>query len=528
MNANEPLRYGRFASLLIRVHSRLSRANSLQPDAETLGDFRCVAAMPTSFSVRRSLGRRPLRPSGPCRPNAECLSVLGAPRQHCVGRVEDEVELALDGFQSRVFAGRKELVGSLLAGVVFLGSASRDRGDLASPSVQKLQRDVIEPADADHAHSCGRRGHSRPRLSSLQAAPWLLSSYRRTLVGVKYHARRFCTQLLNRLPTHWSFTMFFSAARSLQESIASLPLVVSFVLFSSDCFSDSFLQAQEMIQPNGPVELIRDGFEFLEGPAYDPQSDMLYFSDIPANKIYTLNASGEFGVFTDDSRHTNGIVYVSGGKFAGKLAACQMDGQLVVYDPKTKDFEALAAEYGNARFNAPNDLVVDAQGGTYFTDPLFRAPQPLPQEIQAVYYRAADGTVTRLTENLAAPNGVALSPDGKRLYVIPSQQADMLVYEISGPGKIGEAKVFCSLKQPEGKTQTGGDGTVVDVEGNLYITSNLGVQIFSPEGEYRGLVQSGQQPANVTFGGEDLKTLYITARTGLYRVQMPIAGLKPN
>lgn len=307
-----------------------------------------------------------------------------------------------------------------------------------------------------------------------------------------------------------------------------------FALFSAAVFLTSTFglepnaTAQATIEPLGPVELIRDGFEFLEGPAYEPKSGVLYFSDIPANKIYTLNAAGEFGVFTDESRHTNGIVYVSGGKFSGKLAACQMDGQVVVYDPKSKDFEVLASEYGNARFNAPNDLVVDALSGVYFTDPLFRAPQPLPQEIQAVYYRAADGNVTRLTDHIAAPNGIALSPDGKRLYVIPSQQAEMLVYEILGPGKIGPAKVFCTLKQPEGKTATGGDGMVVDVEGNLYITSNLGVQIYSPQGEYRGLIQSGQQPANVTFGGKDSKTLYITARTGLYRVQMPIAGLTPN
>lgn len=322
--------------------------------------------------------------------------------------------------------------------------------------------------------------------------------------------------------------MFSKSTKTLQHSIVAWSFAVPVVMIAALTLPATFTLAQETIQPSGPVELVRDGFEFLEGPAYDPQSGILYFSDIPANKIYTLNASGEFGVFTDDSRHTNGIVYVSGGKFAGKLAACQMDGQVVVYNPNSKDFEVLAAEYGNNRFNAPNDLVVDTQGGIYFTDPLFRAPQPLPQEIQAVYYRAADGTVTRLTENLAAPNGVALSPDAKRLYVIPSQQADMLVYEISAPGKIGEAKVFCTLKQPEGKTQTGGDGMVVDVKGNLYITSNLGVQIFSPDGKYLGLVQSGQQPANVTFGGEDLKTLYITARTGLYRVAMPIAGLKPN
>jgi gluconolactonase len=136
--------------------------------------------------------------------------------------------------------------------------------------------------------------------------------------------------------------------------------------------------------------------------------------------------------------------------------------------------------------------------------------------------------VTRITGHIAAPNGIGLSPDGKRLYVIPTQQAEMLVYEISGPGKIGEAKVFCTLRQPEGKSDTGGDGMAVDEQGNLYITSNLGVQIFSADGEYRGIVETPEQPANVTFGGPDRKTLYITARTGLYRTQMPIAGLKPN
>lgn len=290
---------------------------------------------------------------------------------------------------------------------------------------------------------------------------------------------------------------------------------------------DAAAAAVQAIEPVGPVELIRDGFEFLEGPAYDPKG-VLYFSDIPANKVYALNAAGEFSVLTDQSAHTNGIVYGAGGKFAGKLVACQMDGRIVTYDPQSGQAEVLAEQFNGQRFNAPNDLVVDAAGGIYFTDPFFRAPQPLPQEIQAVYYRAADGTVSRVTGNIAAPNGVALSPDGKRLYVIPTQQAEMLVYEITGPGQIGQAQVFCTLRQPEGRSGTGGDGMVVDEQGNLYITSNLGVQIFSPEGQYRGLVATPEQPANVTFGGPEFKTLYITARTGLYRAEMPIAGLQPN
>ena len=172
--------------------------------------------------------------------------------------------------------------------------------------------------------------------------------------------------------------------------------------------------------------------------------------------------------------------------------------------------------------------MIDRHGGIYFTDPLFRAPQPLPQKVQTVYYVTTDGAVSRVTEDIAAPNGIGLSPDGKRLYLIPSRQAEMLVYDVDGPGKISAGRTLCRLKQPEAKDNTGGDGMTVDVQGNLYITSHLGVQIFNSEGEFRGLVEFPQQPANVTFGGVDRKTMYVTARTGLYRVAMPIAGLEPN
>ncbi len=212
----------------------------------------------------------------------------------------------------------------------------------------------------------------------------------------------------------------------------------------------------------------------------------------------------------------------------GRMLVCQMDGQVVSRDVDSGKSTALASQYGGKRFNAPNDLVIDPSGGIYFTDPLFLAPQPLPQGVQAVYYISAAGEVSRVTGNIAAPNGIGLSPDAKRLYVIPSQQAEMLVYDVEGPGSISGGRTFCRLTQPEGKQDTGGDGMTVDVQGNVYITTNLGVEIFSSDGQQRGLVTFPQQPANVTFAGEDRKTMYVTARTALYRVTMPIAGLKPN
>ncbi|QEG39775.1 SMP-30/gluconolactonase/LRE family protein [Roseimaritima ulvae] len=273
------------------------------------------------------------------------------------------------------------------------------------------------------------------------------------------------------------------------------------------------------ITASGPVTKIQDGFAFTEGPAV-ANDGTLYFTDIPNDTIHVLPVGGKIEVFVKPAGHANGLWFDSDGR----LLACQMDGQVVAYDRKSKQMTVLAKQYDGVRFNAPNDLVTDAEGGLYFTDPLFRAPQPLPQGQQSVYYLAADGRVTRVSDDLPAPNGIGLSLDGKRLYVIPSQSAKMLVYEVEAAGKLSAPKVFCELKQPAGKSDTGGDGMAMDVEGNLYITTNLGIQVFNPAGKAMGLIEFPEQPANVTFGGPQRKTMYVTARHGLYAVPMPIAG----
>jgi gluconolactonase len=119
---------------------------------------------------------------------------------------------------------------------------------------------------------------------------------------------------------------------------------------------------------------------------------------------------------------------------------------------------------------------------------------------------------------------VILSPDEKTLYVIPSMQAEMMAYDVQSPGKLGPGRVFCTLAQPEGATGKGGDGLTVDVKGNLYITSALGLQVFDPSGKALGVIKLPEQPANCTFGGPDRKTLYATCRTSLYSVPMEVAG----
>ncbi|HEX4130848.1 MAG TPA: SMP-30/gluconolactonase/LRE family protein [Pirellulales bacterium] len=271
--------------------------------------------------------------------------------------------------------------------------------------------------------------------------------------------------------------------------------------------------------PTGPITKVHGDFQFTEGPACDRHGN-LFFSDVPASRIYKVDRQGNLSTFREPSNNSNGLMFNA----AGELVACEMQGRVVAISPDGKHLRPLAETYQGKRFNAPNDLVIDQAGGVYFTDPHFRAPEPLPQGVPAVYYVSADGKVTRLIDDLKAPNGVILSPDEKTLYVIPSMQAEMMTYPVESPGKLGTGRVFCSLKQPEGQSGKGGDGLTVDEQGNLYITSALGLQVFDPQGKALGIIALPEQPSNATFGGPDGKTIYSTARTSVYAVPMAVKG----
>jgi len=287
------------------------------------------------------------------------------------------------------------------------------------------------------------------------------------------------------------------------------------LLLNTDSFAADAIPG---IGPVGEVKQIQTGFEFTEGPAADAAGN-LFFTDIPNNRIHKLDASGQLSVFAEPSGHCNGLMVVG-----DRLLACEMDGRLKQYNLTDAKETVLSDKHGDKRFNAPNDLVMDQAGGIYFTDPRFRAPDPWPQGKEAVYYRAVDSTVTRLIEDRKAPNGVILSPDEKTLYVIPSMEKEMWAYPVEAPGKIGAGKLLCELRQAPGATSGGGDGLTIDTAGNLYITSALGIQVVSADGKILGVISFPEQPANVTFGGPDHKTLYVTARKSLYTAPMESTG----
>ncbi len=293
--------------------------------------------------------------------------------------------------------------------------------------------------------------------------------------------------------------------------------------------SVAILRAQESellrLPGAGTVQKLAGDFKFTEGPAYDG-SKFLYFTDIPNDRIWRLDVSGlpqkkgALEVFLENAQSCNGLMLDG----SGTLIGCQMKGKVVAWDVASKQSRILTERYNDKPYNACNDLVIDQQGGIYFTDPRFGAPEPWPQGVEAFYYRSPQGKVTRLGENLIAPNGILLSPDEKTLYIVPSMQKEIMAYDVVSPGVLSKGRVLFEIQQPKGKTESGGDGLSVDVEGNLYVTTDLGVQCVSPEGKLLGIIAFPEQPANCAFGGPDGKILFATCRTGLYAVPMPMAG----
>jgi gluconolactonase len=271
--------------------------------------------------------------------------------------------------------------------------------------------------------------------------------------------------------------------------------------------------------PIGPVTKVQTGFVFTEGPAVNATGE-LFFSDTRDEKIYKIGTDGQLSVYVTPTHKGNGLFV----RANGDVVACEMDsGRLSTI--RNGKAEPLVEQYEGKRFNAPNDLVIDRDGGVYFTDPTFNAPKPAPQDKTCVYYLPLGASgATRVIDDLTNPNGVLLSPDEKTLYVFPSGTPDMMAYPIESPGKVGKGRVFCSLKQAEGKTNGGGDGCEIDAKGNVYIASALGLQVFDPGGKLLGIIAFPEQPSNAAFGGRDHKTLYVTARTSVYSVPMEVAG----
>ncbi|MEM9480116.1 MAG: SMP-30/gluconolactonase/LRE family protein [Verrucomicrobiota bacterium] len=271
------------------------------------------------------------------------------------------------------------------------------------------------------------------------------------------------------------------------------------------------LLASDLVAPGAKVEKLASGFTFTEGPAADASGNV-YFSDIPNQDIHHWSVSEKkLTTFMDESGGTNGLYFDKDGQLLG----CQtVEKQVASIDPKTKKVTPITSEYNGARYNKPNDLWIDPKGGIYFTDPNY-GRQEMTQDGEHVYYiNPARDKVIRVADDFNKPNGLIGTPDGKTLYIADPGEGKTYKYTIADDATLKDKELFCD---------SGSDGLTLDEKGNLYITADA-VDIYSPEGELIESIEIPEKPANVTFGGKENKTLFVTARTSLYSVEMAVAA----
>ncbi|HEX4823899.1 MAG TPA: SMP-30/gluconolactonase/LRE family protein [Candidatus Polarisedimenticolaceae bacterium] len=290
-----------------------------------------------------------------------------------------------------------------------------------------------------------------------------------------------------------------------------------------------------VIAPGAVIEKVAGGFEFTEGPVWHPDGYLL-FSDPNANTIYRLMGDGDLSVYRAKSGYTGTDIGEYGQPGSNGLAL-DREGRLTIDEhgnrrvtrlERNGTLTVLADRYQGKRLNSPNDLVYRSDDALYFTDPPFGLPKFFDDARKELPYSGVyllkDGALTLLTTELSGPNGLAFSPDEKFLYVDDWDEKRKVVmrYPVSADGTLEKGEVFFDMKDaPEPEAL---DGLKVDRDGNLYVSGPGGVWVLSADGKHLGTIKAPELPANFAFGGDDRKTLYMTARTGVYRVRVQVAG----
>ncbi|WP_339924369.1 SMP-30/gluconolactonase/LRE family protein [uncultured Cyclobacterium sp.] len=296
------------------------------------------------------------------------------------------------------------------------------------------------------------------------------------------------------------------------------------ILVSSFCISSIYGQHLEIKDPalltlideESPVIKVSDGYQFTEGPVWNNEEQYLLFSDIPANTIYKVHPTGEISPFRQPSKNANGLTFDS----EGDLIIAEHSGRQISRLSPNGDYASIVNNFNGTAFNSPNDVIVDSQGAIYFTDPPYGRPKDATDTLGFNgVYRFFEGETQLIADDLFRPNGLALSPDEETLYIANSGQPKMFMkYAVSKSGKVGMGEVFYNASDLDGEGNP--DGIKVDQQGNIFATGPGGVLVFSPEAKLLGRIIFPETPANLTFGGYGMKTLYVTARTGLYSIQL--------
>ena len=298
-------------------------------------------------------------------------------------------------------------------------------------------------------------------------------------------------------------------------------------------------EIDQIVPREAVVEKLAEGFQFTEGPVWVRDGGYLLFSDPNVNTIYAWTPEGQLSVFRAKSGYRGPDIgeYGQPGSNGltldreGRLTINEHGNRRVTRLEKNGVLTVLADRYEGKRLNSPNDLVYKSDGALYFTDPPFGLPRfhedPRKELPYTGVFRYADGRLRLLSTDLTGPNGIGFSPDERYLYVTNWDVHKKVVmrYEIARDGGLAGGRVFFDMTGAPGEEAL--DGLKLDQRGNLYVSGPGGLWIISPEAKHLGTIRMPELPANFAWGDEDGRTLYMTARTSLYRVRLGIPGIRP-
>jgi gluconolactonase len=266
------------------------------------------------------------------------------------------------------------------------------------------------------------------------------------------------------------------------------------------------------------AERLATGFVFTEGPLWHPEG-FYYFADVRASMLYRIVPGRAHEVVREKTGGGNGTTF----DLEGRLVLCEGDNRRVTRRGADGRFEVLVDRYEGKRLNRPNDVACKSDGSLYFTDPGLRVPFAEREVEHAGVYRVAPDGAVSLVADFEYPNGLAFSPDERKLYVANTRWAQYIhEIELDGHGRMVRRRIFADMSSDE--TDGVPDGMKVDVEGRVYCTGPGGTWVFAPDGARLGIIRTPEVPANLAFGGPDLRTLFFTARTSVYTLRAKVPG----